>query len=78
MRRCGAAVVRLCGALAVWRAVWYGSGGVACQGADKAEDECCGPGREECGPGAEEHETDARRAQPLQGEQAWADLVLVC
>ena len=26
MRRCGAAVVRRCGGLAVWRAVWYGSG----------------------------------------------------
>ena len=45
--------------------------GAACQRADKAEDECCGPGGEEGGSGAQEHEAYARCALPLQGEKAW-------
>jgi hypothetical protein len=62
---------------------WFGGvaaavtqyGGLACQRADKAEDERGGPCREEGGTGAEEHEgAYARCAQPLQGEQAWLGL----
>ena len=71
---CGGAR-RWCGDAVVWRRCGSAVtqyGGLACQRADKAEDERGGPCREEGGTGAEEHEgAYARCAQPLQGEQAW-------
>ena len=76
---CGGAR-RWCGDAVVWRRCGSAVtqyGGLACQRADKAEDERGGPCREEGGTGAEEHEgAYARCAQPLQGEQAWLGLGL--